>query len=329
MYSYIKAGLCVAVLAVSATVLSGCGMKSVSSTATGESYTVVDATGKEVKIPGKPHRILGNSASIDTMLLGVVTPDHLVGATEADRDPAISYIAEETKDIPLTVPLAGLSMEQVTQARPDLIVASTYTSGNEIQMYKNLGIPVVVIDGPKSIQQVKDDVRIIAAAVGEKERGENVVKEMDRHLAEVDEVLGKRTDKKPTVFLVSQMTRYGGPGSMFHELLTRARLENAIAKAGGANGQAISPELIVKVDPDMLFVSTDRDSDTTGAGKYRDDFLANPAIAHMRAAQHIVPIEDRYIYAASQNCVYAVKALANAGYGPLFDLSEEKQIKGY
>ena len=329
MYSYIKAGLCVAMLAVSATVLSGCGMKSVSSTATGESYTVVDATGKEVKIPGKPHRILGNSASIDTMLLGVVTPDHLVGATEADRDPAISYIADETKDIQMTVPLAGLSMEQVTQARPDLIVASTYTSGNEILMYKNLGIPVVVIDGPRSIQQVKDDVRIIAAAVGEKERGENVVKEMDRHLAEVDEVLGKRTDKKPTVFLVSQMTRYGGPGSMFHELLTRARLENAIAKAGGANGQAISPELIVKVDPDMLFVSTDRDSDTTGAGKYRDDFLANPAISHMRAAQHIVPIEDRYIYAASQNCVYAVKALANAGYGPLFDLSEEKQIKGY
>ena len=85
----------------------------------------------------------------------------------------------------------------------------------------------------------------------------------------------------------------------------------------------------MKVDPDMLFVSTDRASDTTGAGKYRDDFLANPAISHMRAAQHIVPIEDRYIYAASQNCVYAVKALANAGYGDLFDLSGEKQIKGY
>ena len=56
-------------------------------------------------IPGKPKRILGNSASIDTMLLGVVTADHLVGATEADRDPAISYIAEDTKDIPMTIPL--------------------------------------------------------------------------------------------------------------------------------------------------------------------------------------------------------------------------------
>ena len=43
---------------------------------------------------------------------------------------------------------------------------------NKIQMYRNLGIPVVIIKGPRPIQQVKDDVRIIAAAAGEKERGE-------------------------------------------------------------------------------------------------------------------------------------------------------------
>ena len=318
-----------ALLAAAAIALSGCGVKNVSQKANGESYVVTDSTGTQVTIPGKPKRILGESASIDTMLLGVVTADHLLGVTEADRDPAISYIAGDVKDISMTIPLTGLSMEIVTQARPDLIVASTYTDGNKLRMYKDLGIPVVVIDGPKSIGQVKDDVRIIAAAVGEKERGENVVKEMDRQLTEIDETLAKRTDKKPVVYLVSQMTRYGGPGSMFHELLTRARLENAIEKAGGANGQAISPELIVKTDPDMLFVSTDRSSDITGAAKYRDDFLANPAIASMRAAKNIHPVDDRYIYAASQNCVYAIKAMANAAYGNVFDMSGEGQIRGY
>lgn len=318
-----------ALLAAVAIALSGCGVKNVSQKANGESYVVTDSTGIQVTIPGKPKRILGESASIDTMLLGVVTADHLLGVTEADRDPAISYIAGDVKDISMTIPLTGLSMEIVTQARPDLIVASTYTDGNKLRMYKDLGIPVVVIDGPKSISQVKEDVRIIAAAVGEKERGENVVKEMDRQLTEIDETLAKRTDKKPVVYLVSQMTRYGGPGSMFHELLTRARLENAIEKAGGANGQAISPELIVKTDPDMLFVSTDRSSDITGAAKYRDDFLANPAIASMRAAKNIHPVDDRYIYAASQNCVYAIKAMANAAYGNVFDMSGEGQIRGY
>lgn len=309
--------------------LSGCGMKQMASSGNGESYTVTDATGKEVTIPAKPKRILGNSASIDTMLLSVVTPDRLTAATDADRDPNISYIAGETADIPLTVPLTGLSMEIVTEAKPDLIVASTYTDGRELDLYRNLGIPVVVIDGPRSIDQVKEDVRIIAAAVGEKERGENVISQMDSALSEIDRRLSEESGKKPVAYLVSQMTRYGGPGSMFNELLTRARIDNAITLAGGVNGQATSPELIIKTDPDMLFVSTDRSSDTTGAAKYRDDFLANPAIASMRAARHIVPVEDRYIYSASQNCVWAIKGLANAAYGPIFDMSGEEQIKGY
>ena len=308
---------------------SGCGMKQMASSGEGGGYTVTDATGKAVVIPAKPKRILGNSASIDTMLLSVVTPDKLTAATDADRDPNISYIAEDTKAIPLTVPLTGLSMEIVTEARPDLIVASTYTDGRELDLYRNLGIPVVVIDGPRSIDQVKEDVRIIAAAAGEKERGENVISQMEQGLSEIDSRLAEEKGKKPVVYLVSQMTRYGGPGSMFNELLTRARIDNAIALAGGANGQATSPELIIKTDPDMLFVSTDRTSDTTGAARYRDDFLANPAIASMRAAGHIVPVEDRYIYSASQNCVWAIKGLANAAYGPLFDMSGEGQIRGY
>ena len=308
---------------------SGCGMKQMASSGEGGGYTVTDATGKAVVIPAKPKRILGNSASIDTMLLSVVTPDKLTAATDADRDPNISYIAEDTKAIPLTVPLTGLSMEIVTEARPDLIVASTYTDGRELDLYRNLGIPVVVIDGPRSIDQVKEDVRIIAAAAGEKERGENVISQMEQGLSEIDSRLAEEKGKKPVVYLVSQMTRYGGPGSMLNELLTRARIDNAIALAGGVNGQATSPELIIKTDPDMLFVSTDRASDTTGAAKYRDDFLSNPAIASMRAARHIVPVEDRYIYSASQNCVWAIKGLANAAYGPLFDMSGEGQIRGY
>ena len=108
MKIYRTMGLGLAILLSVST--TGCGVKQVAMSGEGESYAVVD----------KPKRILGNSASIDTMLLGVVTADHLVGATEADRDPAISYIAEDTKDIPMTIPLSGLSMELVTKARPDL-----------------------------------------------------------------------------------------------------------------------------------------------------------------------------------------------------------------
>lgn len=309
--------------------LSGCGTKTAPGQG-GAGYTVTDAAGREVVIPKKPEKILGTSAFIDTMLLGVVTADHLAGATAADRDPAISYIADDTKDIPLTVPLMGAPAELIAQAKPDLIIASTYTKQDDLALYRTMGIPVVVVKGPVNLEEVRESVRLIAAAAGEKERGERVVSRMEEKLAEADRVLSGVTGPKPKVYLISQMTRWGGPGSMYDDLVTRARLDNAIGLAGARNGQAVSLEMLYKVDPDLFFVSTDRASDQTGAGKYRDAFLANPAVARMRAAQHVVPVPDKYIYSADQNSVYSVMAFANAGYGkPLFDLSGAEQIRGY
>ncbi len=312
--------ICTILFLLAVLLFTGCSMKKTETPADSSAYQVTDAFGHTVTLPHKPRRILGTSSSIDTMLLGVVEPDRLVACFTADKDPAISYVSEETKDIALTIPLNGISMEVLTKAAPDLIIASSY---------RNLGYPVIMIDGPTSIEQVKRDIRIISAAAGEKERGEKVIAEMDRQLAEIDTVLGQRTEPQPKALLVSQMTSYGGPGSMYHELLTRARIRNAIGEVGVSNGQLLAGELIVKSDPDFFIVSSDRPSDETGAGRFRNEFFANPAIQNMRAYGNVQVLNDRYIYAASQNCVYAIKAMANAAYGPLFDMTEEKQIKGY
>ena len=321
--------ICTILFLLAVLLFTGCSMKKTETPADSSAYQVTDAFGHTVTLPHKPRRILGTSSSIDTMLLGVVEPDRLVACFTADKDPAISYVSEETKDIALTIPLNGISMEVLTKAAPDLIIASSYTQPAELTMWRNLGYPVIMIDGPTSIEQVKRDIRIISAAAGEKERGEKVIAEMDRQLAEIDTVLGQRTEPQPKALLVSQMTSYGGPGSMYHELLTRARIRNAIGEAGVSNGQLLAQELVVKSDPDFFIVSSDRKSDETGAGKFRNEFFQNPAVQNMRAAKNIKTLDDRYIYAASQNCVYAIKAMANAAYGPLFDMTEEKQIKGY
>ena len=321
--------ICTILFLLAVLLFTGCSMKKTETPADSSAYQVTDAFGSEVTIPHKPRRILGTSSSINTMLLGVVEADRLVACFSADKDPAISYVSEETKDIALTIPLNGISMEVLTKAAPDLIIASSYTQPSELTMWRNLGYPVIQIDGPTSIEQVKRDIRIISAAAGEKERGEKVIAGMDSHLAEIDTVLEKRTEPQPKALLVSQMTSYGGPGSMYHELITRARVRNAIAEVGVSNKQLLARELIVKSDPDFFIVSSDRPSDETGAGRFRNEFFANPAIQNMRAYGNVQVLNDRYIYAASQNCVYAIKAMANAAYGPLLDMTEEKQIKGY
>ena len=153
--------------------LSGCEMKKMGGDAASkESYVVTDAFDNQVTIPHKPKKILGTDSAIDTMLLGVVEPSRLAACFIADKDPGMSYIADEVKDIKPEIPLNGISMEILTKISPDLIVASSYTRQKELDMWRSLGYPVVMIDGPTSIAQAEKDIRIIAAAVGETERGD-------------------------------------------------------------------------------------------------------------------------------------------------------------
>lgn len=310
--------------------LAGCGIKKAEPELTAESYTVTDAFGTEVTIPAKPERIAADSEFLDEMLLSVVPPERLAACSISSKNPAVSFIAEETKDIEKTIPLmAGLSMEDVGAIEPDLIICSDYSDKKRIELWRSMGLPVVVVKGPQSVAEAEAGVRLIAAAAGEKERGEKVVAQMEERLARTDAKIRALGRPRPTALLITQMTSYGGAGSMYDDLLTRAHIDNAITKMGVSNGSLFSLEAAVESDPDLFFVTADKENDETGAQQYRDDFLANPAVAQMRAARHIVPLADKYLYAASQNCVYAVEAMANGAYGPVFDLSEEKNIKGY
>lgn len=57
--------------------------------------------------------------------------------------------------------------------------------------------------------------------------------------------------------------------------------------------------------------------------------MQDPAYQGMKGLKNIVAIPNRYLYTNSQNCVYAIKGIANYAYGSIFDLSEEHLIKGY
>lgn len=327
---YMRKIIIAGVLSMGVLFAAGCGIQKKETVQTGNAYTVTDYTGETVTIPDTPKKVLADSQSLDTMILGIVPGDHLVACSLSSKDPGISYVAEETRQIEKTIPLAaGVSMEDLTALDPDLIICSNYSRPEQIKLYKSMGFPVVIVKGPTNVEEVKAAVRLIAAALNEKERGEKVAARMDEKLARIEQVLAGVEKPWPTALLISQMTSYGGPGSMYHDLLTRAHIKNAMEKMGVANGQLMSPEKMVESDPDFFFVSRDRTSDETGAGLFRDGVLSNPAIQGMRAYHHIIPLDDRYIYSSTQNCVYAIEAMANAAYGPLFDMSDEKNIKGY
>lgn len=293
----------------------------------GGGYDVVDDQGTKVHIPEKPKRILAGNLAFDTMILGITTPDHLVAANVLDRDPLASFISEDVKSVKLTSQsLTGISLETVVKAEPDVLILPDWNSKNDIDMFRSLGYPVVVLKGPSSIADIRHDLGKIGEVMGEKERARKVVVEMDRQLDEIDNILSKRTDRKPVGLLVSQMTSWGGPGSIYDELTTRARVRNGIAEAGLKNGQELTKEGVLKADPDFFLVSATRNGQPS---KFQKEWFHDPSMQHMKGIHHIIAIPNRYLYCASQNVPNAIKAIANAAYGPVFDMSQEALIRGY
>ena len=141
--------------------------------------------------------------------------------------------------------------------------------------------------------------------------------------------MAKLRQPPPVGMLVSQMTSYGGKGCMFDVLCTRARVTNGIAKMGLINGQYVPKELVVACDPDFFMLSATRQQSTVASKKFQQAYLKDPALTGLRGLQYISFIPDRHLYSASQNCVYAIKGIANNAYGQIFDLRDEHLIKGY
>lgn len=170
---------------------------------------------------------------------------------------------------------------------------------------------------------------MIADAVNEQNAGVRVITEIDRQLDEIAAELKNRKEAVPVGMLVSQMTSYGGKGCMFDELCSKARVCNGIAKMGLYNGQFVPKELVVACDPDFFMVSAPRQMATEASRNFQLEYFNDPALQGLRGLNNIKNIPDRYLYSATQNCVYAIKGIANAAYGNIFDMSNEHLIKGY
>ena len=127
--------------------------------------------------PGKPRRIVSLNMCVDEFLR-LADPQNIASVTWLSRDPTNSNVAELAAQIPVNHGLA----EEIIPLKPDLVIAGIYTARPAVAMLKRVGIPVAEIDVPKSLDDVRRQIREVAALVGERDKGEAIIKKMDATL---------------------------------------------------------------------------------------------------------------------------------------------------
>ena len=310
--------LSIAVLLLLMLALAGCG-RDAAQNAPAAGYDVTDIKGHVTHFAEKPQRIVTLSLSTDITMLGLVEPERMAAINALADDPVSSNIAGVAQNIPEKIGMP--TSEQLMALHPDLVVAPDWGDITIVDSLRDLGIPVVVCKGVRSIEEIRETVTLLAAAAGEEARGEDLVRQMDEKPAALKERTGKIPEaERKTVVLISLMSAYGGIGSTFDDACGYAGVENGMAELGIHTGQVMTKEQLVAIDPDILFLPTYNAHGTYDVNAFRQKYLDDPALAPLKAIRTGALREPRegYIYNGSQDIVFGAQEIAYMAYGDAF-----------
>jgi len=237
----------------------------------------VDHFNISVEVPTHPKRIISLSKADTEILFTIGVGDRVVGRSSNANHPP------EVLNVPDCGSASNPNFEVILNQNSDLIILYTSDRGINAGNYKDIigrfekyNLSVVVNpDYPYTIYEVMDYIKHDGKLVGEEEKAEASVNEMNKKINFVeDKVKNLKEDEKPGVGVISTISSE----NIFASELTGTQVEIA----GGINafegikeklgsktksGTYISPESLIEINPDVIIISYMDYSNDVKAGK--------------------------------------------------------------
>ncbi len=249
----------------------------------------------------KPQRIVSLDLCTDQILVGLVERRRIAAVTHLAADSAVSATPERAKGLPVTHGVA----EDVLRYDPDLVLVGPFGVSATVDLLRRLNKNVVLVPQAPDLDGVRASVRAVAAAVGEKDRGEAVIAAFDRRLAAVP----KPTRAGTVSALIYQVGgTVSGPGSLADATLRAAGFHNMAVDYRLTRGGQAPLESLVARPPDLLVLSS-------GIGAYRTalaDNLRHPALQALRRSRVSLELPWQLWLCGTPEVAGAVEALAAA-----------------
>ena len=193
-----------------------------------ETRTVTDDSGRQVSLPMQPKRIVSLTYGTDEILTALVSTDRIASYSKYAGDDGISFLTkDEVSRVGRTV---DMEPEHILALAPDLVIASTSTPMQTVEVLTHSGIPVYVSAIPTTVEEMKEKVRGVAKAVHEEEKGESLVSDMESKLAALASKLSAVSPDKERVALgMSFRGILGKKGTLFSDVLRLAHVKDGAA----------------------------------------------------------------------------------------------------
>jgi len=195
--------------------------------------------------PGKPQRIMSTNMCSDLLLLMLVPKERIASVT---------YLAHDAVEVLMPGADEGVAInhgtaEQVVLQQPDLILASPWSTPVMRRLAKKVGAPAVEIDSANSFEDIRRITRQVGALVGEPQRAEALIAEMDRKLAE----LALQRPAHPTeVVAWSAANTVPGRGSLTDDIIRAAGAVNLAARMPDDSFSSFGIEELLVARPEAI-----------------------------------------------------------------------------
>lgn len=285
----------------------------VSAVDTESQLPTTDPSGASIVIPEKVDSVVALAPSICETMAALGVADKLVG-----YDLQSVGLAGLPEDVP-TFDTVNPDIEQLTALAPDMLLVSNLSLYDQEAPYQPLidaGVCVICVPTSDSVEDVRSDIRFLAAALYVPEEGERVVAEMDGKLAELSEAVSDipEGERRSVYFEISPAPYLysSGSGTYLHELIELAGGKNVLADQSG--WISVEGETVAAANPDVIFTNVNYTDAPVEEILGREGWAGVSAVMN----KEVYYIDNMASSLPDQNIVIAVEQMAQALYPECF-----------
>lgn len=271
--------------------------------------TVTDATGKEITLEQAPETIISTLPSNTEILFALGLDNEIVAVDDYSDFPEAANGKEKIGDM-------NLNIEKIISMDPDIVFGHEMSlPGSEAgyQQIRDAGIPVYIVKNAMNFDETYSTIEAIGEVANKPEEALKIVEDMK---AKVEEVVAKTADidtPKRVIVETSDVPEIYVPGTntFVQEILEKIGAENVVTEEGWI---MISPEEIVKQNPDVMVIMHDYTPDVINSVKKRDGFADITAVKE----DHVVQVDANLTSRTGPRLSEGLEEIAKAVYPEAF-----------
>ncbi|MFS0787681.1 ABC transporter substrate-binding protein [Shouchella sp. 1P09AA] len=270
-------------------------------------YTVEDARGMEFTFEEPPETIVSILPSNTEIIFALGQGDKVIGVSDTDVYP------EAVEEIEVVAEYENPYAERMLELDPDIIIGYEY-GNNEMEQLNDLGLPAFAIDSAATMDDIFEDIQLIADALGVPEEGEQLINDMNAEFDEIAEAV-EGVENRSVYFEISPSPEIWtlGTGTFQHEMIEIAGLQNVFDDVQGWT--SISEEQVIERNPELIYTTVHYTEDPLEEIRQRDGWNTIDAVENDNVEQMPPDIMDR----PGPRITEATRILAETAYPEAFE----------